>query len=84
MKLILTTAGAFVLSLLFKLTGHEIFNRNIGFALIVIALAMSGVLVSGDRMRANLATDGKLGIEKSYFLFPLCASIPFLVMYFLF
>jgi len=54
---ILSIIGVSISMLLWGMERAYFISGIIGCALIVIAMIMSGSMVSGDRMRANLATE---------------------------
>lgn len=73
---IVGTVAAFLLYLFNFLTAL----KYIGFGTLIFGIALSGTLVSGDRMRAN--AHDKSNVPENFFLQVIVFSLPFVLIYF--
>lgn len=80
MRYLYVFGGAAVFAAVFALTGHAIFNRNIGLFFLLLTFCLSGLLTSASQNRANAAV-GKGAMTNPYFPYTFVASVPFLFVY---
>ncbi|MFD2729804.1 hypothetical protein, partial [Enterococcus camelliae] len=78
-KYLITFLVSVISALFFRFLKFEGLIHFIGIASLVLGLVLSGTMVSGDRMRAN--SQGEQGYSKTYYIYPIIFSIPYLFLF---
>ncbi|BCA84893.1 hypothetical protein EsVE80_04160 [Enterococcus saigonensis] len=79
-KIFFILIGSSILSAICHALGYHTLIKYIGYISLFVSLALSGVLISGDRMRAN--TSSGTGYNKDSFLYVFLFALPFLILNF--